>query len=83
MKTLLSLLLFLSLSANDAAAPDKERFVNVNRLIPSLYFDMRYASDENFIGQPIELPFEKYIPMLHLFNNLFIFLRVLFLKIIE
>ena len=54
MKTLLSLLLFLSLSANDTAAPDKERFINVNRLIPSLYFDMRYASDENFVGQPIE-----------------------------
>ena len=50
MKTLSFLLIALALFGDDRA----ERFVNVNTLIPSVRFDMRYASDENFVGQPIE-----------------------------
>ncbi|WP_345974864.1 M15 family metallopeptidase [Sulfurimonas sp. HSL3-7] len=50
MKALLFILLTLTLFGNDKA----QRFVNVNTLIPSIHFDMRYASNENFVGQAIE-----------------------------
>jgi len=50
MKALSSLLIALALFGGDRP----ESFVNVNTLIPSIRYDMRYASDENFIGQPIQ-----------------------------
>ena len=53
MKIMLALFIFLSLSAGDVFFPEKEGFVDVNRLIPSIRYDMRYATQENFLGTPV------------------------------
>lgn len=55
MKALLSTLLALTLLADDQKGGDKrEAFLNVNKEIPSIRFEMRYATDDNFIGSPVD-----------------------------
>jgi D-alanyl-D-alanine dipeptidase len=54
MKILLALLFCLLIYGGEKVVSRKEGFVNVNRLIPSARFEMRYAGGDNFIGRPIE-----------------------------
>ena len=55
MKALLLTLLALTLLADDPKSGDKrEAFITVNKEIPSIRFEMRYASGYNFIGRPID-----------------------------
>jgi len=54
MKIILFLFFSLALSSNDLITPAKEGFINVNRLLPSMRFDIRYATHENFLGTPVE-----------------------------
>jgi D-alanyl-D-alanine dipeptidase len=54
MKILLPLLFFLLVYGGETAVSLKKGFVNVNRLIPSAHFEMRYAGGDNFTGRPIE-----------------------------
>ncbi len=50
MKIFIIFLLTFVLSANDQST----YFSNVNKQIPSIHFDMRYYTDNNFIGKPID-----------------------------
>jgi len=54
MKIILFLFFCLALSGNEPITPEKEGFVNVNRLLPSVHFDIRYATQENFLGTPVD-----------------------------
>ena len=54
MKLLLISLLFSTLCAAQPESLNKEAFTNVNRFIPSIHYDMRYAQENNFVGSVIE-----------------------------
>ncbi|MEN8147571.1 MAG: M15 family metallopeptidase [Campylobacterota bacterium] len=54
MKLLITLLLSLTLFAGDTTDYRTDAFTNVNEQIPSIKFDMRYNTTDNFIGGPID-----------------------------
>ena len=53
MKLLISIVITLTLFANEPETPRTTYFTNLNQKSTSILFDMRYASAENFIGTPI------------------------------
>ena len=73
MKALLLTLLMLTLLAADEKKGDvKEAFVNVNSQTPSIRFEIRYATGDNFIGRPID-GYEE--PLCYLTNEAALALR--------
>ena len=54
MKTILFILLSVSLCATESSNPKKEYFNNVNQAIPSITFEMRYFGVHNFVGKTID-----------------------------
>lgn len=53
MKIILPLLVSLALLGSDTITPEEEGFVIINRLIPSIHYDIRYATQQNFLGTPV------------------------------
>ncbi len=54
MKLLLTIFMTFSLFANEHDATRTTYFTNLNQAAPTIIFDMRYATSENFIGAPID-----------------------------
>lgn len=54
MKVIISLLIAFIALADDSRNHKTHPFTNVNQAIPSLKFDMRYTTTDNFIGKPID-----------------------------
>ena len=53
MKLFLTLLLTMALYSNENKSNQIDLFTNINHAIPSIHYDMRYTTNENFIGRPI------------------------------
>ncbi len=54
MRILISILLSLTLFASERTDSKTSTFTNVNKHTPSIKFDMRYTTADNFIGRPID-----------------------------
>jgi len=54
MKLFIALLLSITLYADKTLEHQTDSFTNINYVIPSIHYDMRYATADNFIGSPID-----------------------------
>ncbi|MDA3947442.1 MAG: M15 family metallopeptidase [Helicobacteraceae bacterium] len=54
MKVLIALIIALLALADSGLSEKYDAFTNVNRHIPSIEFEMRYATEDNFIGRSID-----------------------------
>ena len=54
MRLLILLFITITLYANEAVPSKQTVFTNINQAIPSIKFDMRYTTTNNFIGRPID-----------------------------
>ena len=54
MKIIVSLFITLLALADDSYNYKTDAFININQHIPSINFDMRYTTTNNFIGRPID-----------------------------
>ena len=54
MRLFIFLFITITLYANEAEPSKHSAFTNINHSIPSLKFEMRYTTTDNFIGRPID-----------------------------
>jgi len=54
MKLFITLLFTITLFANNNTSTKTEHFTNINNTLPSIHYDMRYTTSNNFIGSPID-----------------------------
>ena len=54
MKYFITLLLTVTLYSSETENAKTDLFTNINTSLPSIHYDMRYTTDNNFIGKPID-----------------------------